>query len=61
MQTLKVPNQTTKKDPNYIGNLGQSEQEMLLRSVWCARKDLNLHTLRHMLLRHACLPFHHSR
>ena len=28
---------------------------------WCARKDLNLHTLRHMLLRHACLPFHHSR
>ncbi len=28
---------------------------------WCAREDLNLHTLRHLPLRQACLPFHHSR
>lgn len=28
----------------------------MLREVWCAEKDLNLHTLRHRLLRPACLP-----
>src|SRR5262245_27907266 len=29
--------------------------------AWCAREDLNLHALRHWLLKPACLPFHHSR
>lgn len=26
------------------------------RSVWCPRLDLNQHALRHMLLRHTCIP-----
>lgn len=26
------------------------------RSVWCPRLDLNQHVLRHMLLRHTCIP-----
>ncbi len=30
-------------------------------SKWCAKGDLNPHTLRHMHLKHACLPFHHPR
>lgn len=30
--------------------------EMNFRSVWCPRLDLNQHALRHMLLRHTCIP-----
>ena len=26
------------------------------RLLWCPEQDLNLHTLRHMLLRHTCIP-----
>jgi hypothetical protein len=26
---------------------------------WCSGRDLNPDTLRHMHLKHACLPFHH--
>ena len=29
--------------------------------ILCAGEDLNLHALRHLLLRQACLPFHHPR
>ncbi len=28
---------------------------------WCGRRDSNPHTVRHRLLRPACLPFHHFR
>ena len=27
--------------------------------VWCRRRDLNPHGLRHTPLKRACLPFHH--
>ena len=33
----------------------------LWQPEWCAKRDLNPHALRHLLLRQACLPFHHSR
>jgi hypothetical protein len=39
------PNQTNQKDPN---NRGLDESEMIseqLRTLWCAREDLNLHVL----------------
>ncbi len=29
-------------------------------SIWCPREELNLHALRHSLLKTACMPFHHS-
>lgn len=29
---------------------------MSIDCQWCARKDLNLHALRHQLLKLACLP-----
>lgn len=29
--------------------------------LWCGRQDLNLHAFRHLLLRHVCLTFHHTR
>lgn len=47
MKDSKNNNQTIKKDPDYSCNESLSEQEMLLRSVWCRRKDSNLHVLRH--------------
>jgi hypothetical protein len=27
--------------------------------IWCRRRDLNPHGLRHTPLKRACLPFHH--
>ena len=27
--------------------------------LWCRRRDLNPHGLRHTPLKRACLPFHH--
>ncbi len=48
-----------------VGNIVNSRlNKVLLTSgvyAWCAREDLNLHALRHLPLRQACLPFHHSR
>jgi hypothetical protein len=41
------PNQTNQKDPD---NRGLDESEMIseqLRTLWCAREDLNLHVRRH--------------
>jgi hypothetical protein len=29
------------------------------RKIWCRRRDLNPHGLRHTPLKRACLPFHH--
>ena len=55
------PNQTNEKDSNNRGLNGQDIVTEQLRTLWCAREDLNLHGRSHMLLRHACLPFHHSR
>ena len=37
----------------------QSQQKILTKEKWCPGEDLNLHALRHWLLRPACLPFHH--
>ena len=34
--------------------LTREEPEFLLS--WCPGQDLNLHAVRHMLLRHTCLP-----
>ena len=28
-------------------------------SLWCSGGESNPHALRHMPLKHACLPFHH--
>jgi hypothetical protein len=27
---------------------------------WCTRLDLNQHAVKHMHLKHACIPFHHE-
>ena len=32
---------------------------LLYESFQCPEPDSNQHTLRHMHLKHACLPFHH--
>ncbi len=29
------------------------------KKLWCRRRDLNPHGLRHTPLKRACLPFHH--
>jgi|SoiMethySBSTD1v2_1073268.scaffolds.fasta_scaffold1529465_1 hypothetical protein len=34
-------------------------QRKELPSIWCRRRDLNPHGLRHTPLKRACLPFHH--
>ena len=34
----------------------KSELFCFSRETWCPEQDLNLHTLRHMLLRHTCIP-----
>ena len=41
-------------DPN-----GPETRRSVRRKIWCRRRDLNPHGLRHTPLKRACLPFHH--
>ena len=34
-------------------------ESVSVRNIWCRRRDLNPHGLRHTPLKRACLPFHH--
>lgn len=38
------------------GIITKMAQMSHLTFAWCPRQDLNLYALRHMLLRHACIP-----
>lgn len=44
-----------RRESDQAADCGQ-EQEL---RVWCRRRDLNPHGLRHTPLKRACLPFHH--
>jgi hypothetical protein len=43
---------------NTSPSLGDENPES---TIWCAREDLNLQSLRNQILSLACLPFHHAR
>lgn len=43
-----------------LSGLSGAHLPILLQARWCPRQDLNLHALRHPLLRRARLPFRHG-
>lgn len=52
-----MSNRTNKKAPDNRGNNEEKELEMLLRSIWLARKDSNLRSLEP---ESSALPLGHS-